>query len=49
MHEVIQLVSEESKPASKKDVFDPTRDGAASAVLSRALRRVRKAVSRRAN
>ncbi|CAN0503694.1 unnamed protein product, partial [Ectocarpus sp. 12 AP-2014] len=40
VHEVIQLVSEESKPPSKKDAFDPTRDGAASAVLSRALRRV---------
>ncbi|CAN0504495.1 unnamed protein product, partial [Ectocarpus sp. 12 AP-2014] len=33
VHEVIQLVSEESKPPSKKDAFDPTRDGAASAVL----------------
>ncbi|CBJ28034.1 hypothetical protein Esi_0089_0094 [Ectocarpus siliculosus] len=40
VHEVILLVSEESKPASKKDAFDPTRDGAASAVLSRALRRL---------
>ncbi|CAM9304642.1 unnamed protein product [Ectocarpus sp. 6 AP-2014] len=42
VHEVILLVSEESKHASKKDAFDPTRDGAASAVLSRALRRLYK-------
>lgn len=39
----MQLVSEEIKPAYKKDVFDPTRDGATSAVVSRALRRVGRA------
>ena len=35
-------MSEETKPVNKKDVFDPTRDGATSAVVSRALRRVRR-------
>ncbi|CAM9165201.1 unnamed protein product [Scytosiphon promiscuus] len=39
VYEVIQLVSEESKP-KRRDVFDPTRDGTTSAVVSRALRRL---------
>eukprot|EP00903_Cladosiphon_okamuranus_P007116 g6914.t1 len=40
VHEVIRLVSEETKPVNRKDLFDPTRDGATSAVVSRALRRL---------
>eukprot|EP00904_Undaria_pinnatifida_P009783 jgi/Undpi1/5935/HiC_scaffold_2.g01209.m1 len=39
VYEVIQLVSGERKP-TKKDDYDPTRDGATSAVVTRALRRL---------
>ncbi|CAM9735965.1 unnamed protein product, partial [Laminaria digitata] len=40
VYELIQLVPGERKP-TKKDDYDPTRDGATSAVITRALRRVR--------
>lgn len=39
VHEVVYLALD-GKPA-KRDDFDPTRDGATSAVVSRAMRRVR--------
>lgn len=50
VHQVIRLATEEPK-RSRKDGYDPTREGATSAVLSRALRRVgraRRLFSRRA-